>query len=521
MTVIGAGNTSSQPPSLGNGSKKRRSSDFEDDDEGSEEYSSPTQHGLPSAAQSSGSGSRSRSRSGSDEERSSKKAMYLAPPKFTDLSSSPGPPSSPTVNLGLAQQNKRIKSRGMGMERAATLGAGLFPTTTATTTASSKTNPFAESPAPLTARPALSAVQSFNGVATSQANPGGARKTLPKRPALSIAGVAPGFGQRTASSTAALPPSRISTAFGSSNLVSAAAGGRRAFSAIVPKGSGSSAFLFGQKETNPTNQIVPVDSDDILDEVQHAAQEDDLDLEEDESSFDLSMDSFSNYHTGSTAPLQFNNTSSSQAGKASIGKGFPSTLLSSNSNSNATKTKNKNKARADMQALENSPVQRAQAARQENIGRFGNRHSAHARAGGMGNAMMMQASPLRMSTTSGGATAAGVLGGFGDSEADGKVLPCHKVREDGLMRITPHTVSFVFIIVKNRFLTTRLGSIGPRPRQRAVHIFHPLLHHRRLPLRLRAQRWTHPWFDQPQYQRGYRGHVPQQGSEPSSSQQER
>ena len=31
--------------------------------------------------------------------------------------------------------------------------------------------------------------------------------------------------------------------------------------------------------------------------------------------------------------------------------------------------------------------------------------------------------------------------GFGDNEAHGKVLPCHRVREDGLMRIKPQTVS--------------------------------------------------------------------------------
>jgi M-phase inducer tyrosine phosphatase len=34
----------------------------------------------------------------------------------------------------------------------------------------------------------------------------------------------------------------------------------------------------------------------------------------------------------------------------------------------------------------------------------------------------------------------GGLGGFGDNEAAGKVLPCHRVREDGLMRIKPTTV---------------------------------------------------------------------------------
>lgn len=37
------------------------------------------------------------------------------------------------------------------------------------------------------------------------------------------------------------------------------------------------------------------------------------------------------------------------------------------------------------------------------------------------------------------------LGSFGDNEAHGKILPCHRVREDGLMRITSKTVS-CFII---------------------------------------------------------------------------
>lgn len=32
------------------------------------------------------------------------------------------------------------------------------------------------------------------------------------------------------------------------------------------------------------------------------------------------------------------------------------------------------------------------------------------------------------------------LGGFGDNEAHGKILPCHRVREDGLMRITCRTL---------------------------------------------------------------------------------
>jgi len=33
------------------------------------------------------------------------------------------------------------------------------------------------------------------------------------------------------------------------------------------------------------------------------------------------------------------------------------------------------------------------------------------------------------------------LPGFGDNETMGKILPCHRVREDGLMRVVPSTVS--------------------------------------------------------------------------------
>lgn len=35
------------------------------------------------------------------------------------------------------------------------------------------------------------------------------------------------------------------------------------------------------------------------------------------------------------------------------------------------------------------------------------------------------------------------LPGFGDNEAHGKILPCHRVTEDGLMRIRPQTVSIL------------------------------------------------------------------------------
>ena len=35
----------------------------------------------------------------------------------------------------------------------------------------------------------------------------------------------------------------------------------------------------------------------------------------------------------------------------------------------------------------------------------------------------------------------GGMPGFGDHELEGKILPCHKVKEDGLVRITADTVS--------------------------------------------------------------------------------
>lgn len=48
----------------------------------------------------------------------------------------------------------------------------------------------------------------------------------------------------------------------------------------------------------------------------------------------------------------------------------------------------------------------------------------------------------------------GGLPGFGDNEMDGKILPCRKVKEDGLVRITPETVSGtskVWLILARRF----------------------------------------------------------------------
>jgi M-phase inducer tyrosine phosphatase len=53
------------------------------------------------------------------------------------------------------------------------------------------------------------------------------------------------------------------------------------------------------------------------------------------------------------------------------------------------------------------------------------------------------------SSFNGGCVPSGVAGspfgqgmlGFGENEKDGKLLPCHRVKEDGLVRITPETVS--------------------------------------------------------------------------------
>lgn len=50
------------------------------------------------------------------------------------------------------------------------------------------------------------------------------------------------------------------------------------------------------------------------------------------------------------------------------------------------------------------------------------------------------ASPLRPKIKRTSPYGPGGLPGFGDNEMDGKLLPCHKVKEDGLVRITPGTV---------------------------------------------------------------------------------
>lgn len=51
------------------------------------------------------------------------------------------------------------------------------------------------------------------------------------------------------------------------------------------------------------------------------------------------------------------------------------------------------------------------------------------------------ASPSVNKSVSESPSAKFMLAGFGDNESLGKILPCHRVREDGLMRIAPKTVS--------------------------------------------------------------------------------
>ena len=418
------------------GSKKRRSSEFDED--GSEEYSSPTLHGLMNAAANGGGNGAGR-------------GMLGAPQFDAALTSSPAPPSSPTLNLAqmqTQQQHKRIKSRGV--ERAATLGSGLI-----------SSGPFTRDESP------------SMGMGSGMMG-GASRKTLPKRPALSMTGVVPLMGHRTASSTAALPPSRTTSSNAGGMLGGAQVppANRRAFSAVVPKQN----MLFGASP----------DSDDILDEepVRGTNDDDAFDGDEGESEFDLSMDSFGGYghNTGPVSALEFGKTTApanpTRNSLNAIGKGYPSTFLSYNADSmSSSKRRSQPHQSRAHQAQENSPAQRAALARRENIARLGGKGSR-----------MLPGSPLRNSTA--GNPNSG-LGGFGDSEADGKILPCHKVREDGLMRIRPDTVSF-FLFLFSRWVRswvlkwTLVLATGPRPHQRTLRPRHCIVHDRRLPLRLRA-----------------------------------
>lgn len=44
----------------------------------------------------------------------------------------------------------------------------------------------------------------------------------------------------------------------------------------------------------------------------------------------------------------------------------------------------------------------------------------------------------------------GGLPNFGDNEMDGKILPCHKVKEDGLVRVAPSTVGHIRLRCQNK-----------------------------------------------------------------------
>lgn len=46
---------------------------------------------------------------------------------------------------------------------------------------------------------------------------------------------------------------------------------------------------------------------------------------------------------------------------------------------------------------------------------------------------------------------------FGDNEMDGKILPCQRVKDDGLMRITPHTVRSVVCPTSSNFAEALLA----------------------------------------------------------------
>ena len=74
------------------------------------------------------------------------------------------------------------------------------------------------------------------------------------------------------------------------------------------------------------------------------------------------------------------------------------------------------------------------------------------------------------------------LGGFGDNEAHGKILPCHRVREDGLMRINPSTVR-VPAHLGPVALTYTYATAQPAPGWR-VRLEAQQLPYYRLPLRL-------------------------------------
>jgi M-phase inducer tyrosine phosphatase len=72
--------------------------------------------------------------------------------------------------------------------------------------------------------------------------------------------------------------------------------------------------------------------------------------------------------------------------------------------------------------------------------------------------MAVRDSPGRLMSSPMSKYSAPGLGGFGDNEAHGKILPCHKVTEDGLMRIKPETVCSNVIALTWIFKLTSLAS---------------------------------------------------------------
>ena len=101
-------------------------------------------------------------------------------------------------------------------------------------------------------------------------------------------------------------------------------------------------------------------------------------------------------------------------------------------------------------------------------------------------------SPMKESPSS-------MFGGFGSNEKDGKILPCHSAKEDGLMRIKASTVSsFLFHRFSSFSQSTRPDSFSSlllpsarRSHQRKVRLGSLQVPHHRLPIRIRVRRRSH------------------------------
>lgn len=89
------------------------------------------------------------------------------------------------------------------------------------------------------------------------------------------------------------------------------------------------------------------------------------------------------------------------------------------------------------------------------------------------SAMVTRESPGRLMGSPLSRSMAPGLGGFGDNEAHGKILPCHKVTEDGLMRIKPETVSSTLIISdKNFTYLVQLTALVDGKYDTQIHDYH-------------------------------------------------